>query len=268
MNETSDNAHLVQGFAALASRAGAAILACRGTKGRLKPDGSPVCAGDQQAEDIILAGLRELAPGLPVVSEESFDAATATAPDLFILVDPLDGTREFLSGSDDFTVNIAVIRDGRPVLGCLYAPAHEALWLANGDARRFRLTAGAPLASAGAGAPARTRPWHQGSAIALTSHSHVSAADRALVARFGAQQARGLGSSLKFALIASGEADLYPRTGRIMAWDIAAGHAVLAAAGGDLVSLEGAALDYRRLGASFAQHGFIAVGDTRALAAI
>jgi 3'(2'), 5'-bisphosphate nucleotidase len=268
MSGTRDDVDLVQGFATLASQAGAAILNCRGTKGRLKPDGSPVCAGDQQAEDIILAGLHDLAPGLPVVSEESFDAATATAPDSFILVDPLDGTREFLSGSDDFTVNIAVIRDGRPVLGCLYAPAHAALWLANGDARRFRLPAGAPLASAGAGEPARTRRWQAGKALALTSRSHVSAADSTLSTRLGANEARGVGSSLKFALIASGEADVYPRTGRVMAWDIAAGHAVLAAAGGDMVTLEGAALDYRTIGKTFAQHGFIAVGDARALAAL
>ena len=268
MSGTGEDAHLVEGFAALASRAGAAILACRGTKGRLKPDGSPVCAGDQQAEDIILAGLQDLAPGVPVVSEESFDAATASATDNFILVDPLDGTREFLSGSDDFTVNIAVIRHGRPVLGCLYAPAYEALWLANGDARRFRLAAGASLASAGAGEPARTRQWQAGHALALTSRSHVSEADHTLSTKLGASEARGVGSSLKFALIASGEADVYPRAGRVMAWDIAAGHAVLAAAGGDMVTLDGAALDYRSFGRTFAQHGFIAVGDARALAAL
>jgi 3'(2'), 5'-bisphosphate nucleotidase len=268
MSQTGEDARLVEGFAALASQAGAAILACRGTKGRLKPDGSPVCAGDQQAEDIILAGLERLAPGLPVVSEESFDAATATASDEFILVDPLDGTRLFRAGSDDFTVNSAVIRGGRPVLGCLYAPAHAALWLANGTARRYRLTAGAPLASAGAGEPARTRPWNADTALTLTSRSHTGEADRTLSARLGAREARGVGSSLKFALIASGEADLYPRAGRVMAWDIAAGHAVLAAAGGAVVTLEGALLDYRAIGHGFAQAGFIAVGDTRALAAL
>jgi 3'(2'), 5'-bisphosphate nucleotidase len=268
MSGTGEDVHLVEGFAALASRAGAAIMACRGTKGSLKPDGSPVCAGDQQAEDIILAGLDALAPGLPVVSEESFDAATATAPDSFILVDPLDGTREFLSGSDDFTVNIAVIRGGRPVLGCLYAPAHGTLWLANGEARRYRLAAGAPLASAGAGEPARTRPWQAGKALALTSRSHVSPSDSTLSTRLGANAARGVGSSLKFALIASGEADVYPRAGRVMAWDIAAGHAVLAAAGGDVVTLEGARLDYRAIGRSFSQQGFIAVGDAQALSAL
>jgi 3'(2'), 5'-bisphosphate nucleotidase len=268
MRKTGDDAHLVQGFAALASRAGAAILACRGTQGRLKPDGSPVSAGDQQSEDIILSGLHQLAPGVPVISEESFAPGHTRTAASFILVDPLDGTREFLAGSDDFTVNIAVIRDGQPVLGCLYAPAHGMLWLANGTTRRYRLQPGAPLSAAGAGEPATTRPWPAAAAIALTSRSHVSAADEQLARRFGTQETRSFGSSLKFALVASGEADLYPRTGRVMAWDIAAGHAVLAAAGGAVVTLEGAALDYRAIGPAFTQQGFIAVGDRSALAAL
>ncbi len=265
MTNSSKDRFLLQEFANLASKAGAAILDCRGTHGRKKPDGSPVCAGDRRSEAVILAGLKALDSHLPVISEESFEEGCVTACERFVLVDPLDGTREFLSGSDDFTVNIALIENGVPTLACLYAPAQGKLWLANGEARRYRLDPGAIFNIDDSSQAATVRAYPADGAVALTSIHHVQAEDTVLAARLGAVKTQRRGSSLKFALIADGEADVYPRAGRVMAWDIAAGHAVLEAAGGKVVDRDGAPLDYRNLAGGWAQPGFIAVGDTAAL---
>jgi 3'(2'), 5'-bisphosphate nucleotidase len=239
-------AQLLPPVMALAGEAGAVILTHYGPEieVRRKVDASPVTAADEEAEEIILAGLRRLTPDIPIVSEEAFARGeiASEAPPRFWLVDPLDGTKEFLKQNGEFTVNIALIEGGRPVLGVVGAPALA-------------------LAYAGAG-PGSAREWRNGSAraigvrrapasgltvVASRSHGNPEALDRFLNGRPVAAT-RQAGSSLKFCLVAAGEADLYPRFGRTMEWDTAAGHAVLAAAGGRVRTLEGEELRYGKRG--------------------
>jgi 3'(2'), 5'-bisphosphate nucleotidase len=205
-----------------------------------KADGSPVTAADQAAEDIILPALRALTPTIPVVSEE--ESAQGLTPEvtgeLFWLVDPLDGTREFLNGNGEFTVNIALIERRVPVLGVVVVPA-----LAESFAGAGAGTATLTDASGTRAIKVRTPPPEGLTVVGSRSHGDAAAMDAFLtgltVAAF-----RAAGSSLKLCLIARGEADLYPRLGTTMEWDIAAGHAVLAAAGGTVLTLEGGAFLY------------------------
>ena len=241
----------------IARQAGAAILTYYGPEieVRRKEDASPVTAADDAAEEIILEGLRRIAPGIAIVSEEAFARGELSpdAPPRFWLVDPLDGTKEFLKRNGEFTVNIALIEGGRPLLGVVTAPALE-------------------LAYAGAGAGS-AREWRNGSeraiavrqapaggltVVASRSHGNPEALDRFLNGRTVAA-ARQAGSSLKFCLVAAGEADLYPRFGRTMEWDTAAGHAVLNAAGGRVRTLEGEELRYGKPG--FENPHFIASAE-------
>jgi 3'(2'), 5'-bisphosphate nucleotidase len=232
-------------LAALARAAGAAILEVYAREHiavRGKADASPVTEADERAEAIILAGLAQLDPATPVVSEEAASAGQVpTVGERFWLVDPLDGTKEFLARNGEFTVNIALIEHGRPVLGVVLAPALHTLyagavgsgaWCEQGD------PAGARVAMHCRAAPAA-------GLTVVTSRSHHDA--KALEAFLAGRQVvsvRHAGSSLKLCLVATGEADLYPRFGRTMEWDIAAGHAVLAAAGGRVTSLDGHDLRY------------------------
>jgi len=265
MRDVNNGESRLEALADLASRAGAAIMACRGASGERKADGSPVCAADRAAEAVILAGLSDLFPGTPIVSEESHTGTAPMPEGRFLLVDPLDGTKGFLAGSDEFTVNIALVEDGLPTLACLYAPALSRMWLAGDTARRFSVAPGASLTDAGNGEACRTRHAASGDTVALTSLSHSDVGDRALVERFGASAMRPGGSSLKFGLIADGVADVYPRCGPVMAWDIAAGHAVVAAAGGAVTDLSGQRIDYSTLGSNPLVPGFVAVGDRHLL---
>jgi 3'(2'), 5'-bisphosphate nucleotidase len=210
---------------------------------RGKSDASPVTEADERAEAVILQGLREMAPEVPVVAEE--EVAAGRVPEVgsrFWLVDPLDGTKEFISRNGEFTVNIALIEDGRPVLGVVYAPALERLfagrvgqgaWVEDGQGRR-------PLAC-------RRVPAEGLTVVASRSHGDAEALAGFLAGRKVADQ-RNAGSSLKLCLVAAGEADVYPRLGRTMEWDIAAGHAVLAAAGGRVETLAGEPLGYGKPG--------------------
>jgi 3'(2'), 5'-bisphosphate nucleotidase len=210
---------------------------------RGKADASPVTAADERAEALIVPALRALAPGVPVVAEEAVAAGQAPSAGVrFWLVDPLDGTREFVDRNGEFTVNVALVDRGEPVLGVVYAPALRRLF--SGAAGQ-----GAWLEADGARrAIACRRPPAEGLTV-VASRSH---GDEAALAAFlaGRPVARVLhsGSSLKLCLIAAGEADLYPRLGRTMEWDIAAGHAVLAAAGGSVTDLDGAPLRYGKPG--------------------
>lgn len=233
-------------LAALARQAGDVVMAVYATDFavRGKGDTSPVTEADERAEAVILAGLAQLAPGIPVVAEES--VAAGRVPDVsggrFWLVDPLDGTREFVSRNGEFTVNVALVHDGVPVLGVVAAPAlglmwsgvagHGA-WVQQGSQRR-------PIAC-------RPVPPEGSTVLASRSHGDAAALDAFLAGRRVAS-VRNAGSSLKLCLLAAGEADLYPRLGRTMEWDIAAGHAVLAAAGGRVLDLAGAPLRYGKPG--------------------
>ena len=222
-------------LAALARRAGDLIMDiyARGFEASEKADGSAVTAADDAAEALILAGLAEAYSGVPVLAEEA--AARGEIPDLgprFFLVDPLDGTREFVNRTGEFTVNIALVEDGRPVLGIVLAPAADRLFA--GAAGR-----GAWVEEDGARRAIRTRERPEGALVAVASRSHRSPETQAFLDDLGVTEFEPAGSSLKFCLVANGEADVYPRLGRTMEWDTGAGQAVLEAAGGRVHALDG-----------------------------
>jgi 3'(2'), 5'-bisphosphate nucleotidase len=208
-----------------------------------KGDDSPVTAADQRAEAVILAGLERLAPEIPVVAEEA--VAAGAVPQVgarFWLVDPLDGTKEFIGRNGEFTVNIALVEHGRPVLGLVYAPAIERLfggaegvgaWVEDASGRR-------PIAT-------RAVPAEGLTVVASRSHGDEAALDAFLAGRRVASRTNA-GSSLKLCLVAEGAADVYPRLGRTMEWDIAAGDAVLRAAGGIVNTVAGPVLAYGKPG--------------------
>lgn len=234
-----------------------------GAEIRLKGDRTPVTEADEAAERIILSALSRGLPQIPVVAEE--EAAAGRLPDIsggrFILVDPLDGTREFIGGHDDFTVNIALVENGVPVAGVVYAPALGVAYLGEGDVAE-RLTIGADFQVA-ARCPIRTRqrPLRP---CALISRSHNSEATMAFIDEAGIEEKHTVGSSLKFCLLAEGKADIYPRFGRTMEWDTAAGDAVLRAAGGLTATTNGTPLVYGKHvqdDAPFANPNFIAWAD-------
>jgi 3'(2'), 5'-bisphosphate nucleotidase len=260
----SEIAGLLDGLTLIASRAAAAILAVpqHDLNQRHKPDSSPVTAADDASETIILAGLARLMPGVPVVSEET----TGNRPveglgERFLVVDPLDGTREFLAGLDEFTVNIALIENETPVAGVLAAPARGLIWRGHvgSGAERLALSPGAAPDKARQRVAIRTRARPASGARVLISRSHLDAATDAYVDRLARPERIACGSALKFGLLAEGSADLYPRLGPMSEWDIAAGHAVLTAAGGVMRKLDGSALRYGQ--GNFLVAGFIATGD-------
>jgi 3'(2'), 5'-bisphosphate nucleotidase len=250
---------LLAGVVAAAREAGAAILEVYATDFavRGKDDASPVTIADEHAEALILLRLATLTPDVPVVAEESVAAGRVPSIDAgrFWLVDPLDGTKEFISRNGEFTVNIALIENGRPVLGVVFAPALDRLFA--GVAGQ-----GAWVEQAGQRRPVACRvPPAEGlTVVASRSHGDAAALDAFLAGRTVASLANA-GSSLKLCLVAAGEADLYPRLGRTMEWDIAAGHAVLTAAGGDVRSLQGLPLSYGKPG--FENPHFFAQGAAR-----
>ena len=240
----------------IARAAGAVIMAVYATDFavRGKDDQSPVTAADESAERLIVPALQALAPQIPVVAEEA--VAAGEMPEVgrsFWLVDPLDGTKEFISRNGEFTVNIALVVDGVPVLGVVYAPALDRLFIG-------RVGAGAWLEDAAGRRriAVRSVPEAGLTVVASRSHGDAAALDSFLAGRKLASLVNA-GSSLKLCLVAAGEADLYPRLGRTMEWDIAAGHAVLAAAGGSVTDLAGAALRYGKPG--FDNPHFVAAGQ-------
>ena len=223
-----------------------------------KPDGSPVCQADIRAEEIILARLATLMPGVTIIAEESFaPGGGGGVPQRFLLVDPLDGTREFLAGHKDFTVNIALIEAGSPVVGAICAPALDQVYVAGATASRADLAAGGIL---GPVKPITTSPVPGAGLRALASRSHLNPETEQWLARAPVAELQRAGSSLKFCLIARGDADVYPRLATTMEWDTAAGHAILNAAGGCVLGLDGSPLRYGKKDAGFKNAGFIAWG--------
>ena len=229
-----------------------------------KGDQSPVTEADQRAEAIILAGLAKIAPDIPIVAEE--EAAAGRVPEAarrFFLVDPLDGTKEFVSKNGEFTVNIALIEDGEPIQGAVFAPALGKLyWGARGEgAFMAEVTDGVM----GPSRPIRVRLPSPDGLSAVGSRSHGGAETQSYLEAFTVRDFVSAGSSLKFCLIAEGAADIYPRMGRTMEWDTAAGDAVLRAAGGRVETLDRCALAYGKRGrtddADFANPHFVAFGD-------
>lgn len=204
---------------------------------RVKSDDSPVTAADEAADALISDGLRAAFPEIALVTEEQ--AAThGQSLDTFLIVDPLDGTKEFVQRRGDFTVNIAYVENGVPVRGVVYAPAKGRLFYTTGDGRSveergpFGEIAG-PVTPIGVNAVPDNRAL-----MVVASKSHRDAATDAYIARYGVRGMTSAGSSLKFCLVATGEADLYPRLGRTMEWDTAAGDAVLRGAGGEVVRFD------------------------------
>lgn len=250
-----------------AARAGAAIMRHygEGPAVELKADASPVTCADTDSEAIILAALQRLAPEIPVASEEAADDRTAELGPRFFLVDPLDGTKEFINKRTDFTVNIALIENGTPRFGLVYAPALGllALTLEEGEAVEAKLEpgeAGADLAKLDCRPLHAREPGPEG-LVAVVSHSHLDPATEQFLSKLKIARRSSAGSSLKFLLVARGEADVYPRFGPTMEWDTAAGHAVLTAAGGTVVDAEGHPLRYGRTETGLLNPSFIAWGS-------
>ncbi|WP_372622110.1 3'(2'),5'-bisphosphate nucleotidase CysQ [Falsiroseomonas sp.] len=258
-----DAAALLPRLVAIAAEAGARIVEVRQRPHSVeaKADGSPLTEADLAAEAVIAAGLAAAAPTIPVVSEE--DAARVAPPEgaTFLLVDPLDGTREFLGPTGEFTVNIALIEAGRPVCGVVYAPALGRIWqgAAGLGAQAGDLPAGGD-AGAIAWRPVRARPRPAEALVAVASRSHLDPQTEAFLAALPVGERRSIGSSLKFCLVAEGEADVYPRLAPTMEWDTAAGQAVLEAAGGRVTTPEGAPFRYGKAGAGFRNGPFVAWG--------
>ncbi len=258
LNDDADK--LGEAFGAIAMEAGAAILDARrrGTVARLKPDASPVTDADERAEDIVLRRLACLLPAVPVVAEES--VARGSTPEIgreFILVDPLDGTREFIAGRDDFTVNIALVRQGAPVAAAVYAPARDQLWYSG----RHAYASNSAARGRGAARVIRSRPAPENGLVALISRVHLDAGAVDILARLPVAERLPMGSSLKFCVIAEGGADIYPRFGPTMEWDTAAGDAILRAAGGVCLGEGGEPLTYGEATSGFRNGGFLAWGD-------
>jgi 3'(2'), 5'-bisphosphate nucleotidase len=245
---------LAEAFSSIAREAGAVIMEvyASAAMARLKADRSPVTAADELAETVILRRLEGILPGVPVIAEESVSKGIVPeAGRRFLLVDPLDGTKEFLSRNGEFTVYIALVEDGRPTVGCIFAPAIDALYAAGTTSWREVGSVRAPLA---------TRPYPADGLVALCSRSHPDPQSDAFLAVLPVAGRSEAGSSLKFCRVAEGAADIYPRFGPTMEWDVAAGHAVLAAAGGTVVSPSGSAFLYGKRGAGYRNEAFVAWG--------
>jgi 3'(2'), 5'-bisphosphate nucleotidase len=224
----------------LAIEAGRAILEIYNRDGmavRAKADASPLTEADEAADALISAGLREVFPDIPVVTEEQAATHSITA-DTFFLVDPLDGTKEFVQRRGDFTVNIALVENGVPTRGVIYAPARERLFFTDAEGRSMEETGAHHPEEPGALRPLRVSDPDEAALLVVASKSHRDQATDDYIGRYAVADLRSAGSSLKFCLVAAGEADLYPRLGRTMEWDTAAGHAILAGAGGRVVRFD------------------------------
>jgi 3'(2'), 5'-bisphosphate nucleotidase len=265
-------AALMEPLTDLVVRAGAAILAVdrQAMKVDGKTDGSPVTEADMAADRIIADGLARLAPEIPALSEERLHLAQPPYRGSFFLIDPLDGTKEFVSGRDEFTVNIALVNNGTPLLGLIGAPALGLVWrgLVGQGAERVTISeASSTKASARLVEPIHTRllpprgePW-----IVAASRSHGDPKTEAFIAGRPGAVRHTLGSAVKFGRVAEGSVDIYPRFSPTCEWDIAAGHAIVTAAGGRVTDGDGADLQFgtgRHEG--FIVPEFIAWGDPKA----
>jgi len=253
-------------LARVALAAGPAVMAeyALGAPARAKGDGSPVTAADERAEATIRERLAAWAAPIPIVAEEATAAGAPIAiAERFVLVDPLDGTREFIARNGEFTVNVALVADGAPIAGAIYAPALERLWFGGETAFACAAPIGADLPAAASWRALRVRSAPE-SLVALASRSHGDPNTEAFLERLPIRERRSAGSSLKFCVIAEGEGDVYPRFAPTMEWDTAAGDAVLRAAGGVVLAVEGGPLRYGKVGAGLRNGGFVAWGDPRA----
>lgn len=204
---------------------------------RAKSDDSPVTAADEAADALIAAGLRAAFPDIPLVTEEQA-ASHAGTHDRFLIVDPLDGTKEFIKRGGDFTVNIALVENGVPVRGVVYAPAKDRMFLTLSDGQSVEEEGPFDAGRQGQVRIMAVSEPDNGALMVVASRSHRDKATDDYISLYDVRDMTSAGSSLKFCLVAAGEADLYPRLGRTMEWDTAAGHAVLAGAGGRVVRFD------------------------------
>ena len=202
-----------------------------------KSDTSPVTIADEAADEIISAGLRAAYPDVVLITEEQAASHALTAT-TFLIVDPLDGTKEFVQRRGDFTVNIAYVEDGVPVRGVVYAPAQGRLFYTREDGVTVEETGPMDKAVVGATRVIAVTVPDNSALMVVASKSHRDAATDDYIAKYSVRDMKSAGSSLKFCLVATGEADLYPRLGRTMEWDTAAGDAVLRGAGGRVVRFD------------------------------
>jgi 3'(2'), 5'-bisphosphate nucleotidase len=264
--DSSAGLELLEGLTRIAARAAGAILSLHrdSLNEREKADRSPVTAADEMSQAVILDGLARLLPEVPVLSEEAACQERPAARGRLLVVDPLDGTREFLAGRDEFTVNIALMDGGAPIAGVIAAPARGLIWrgIAGGSAERLVLSPGAAPEMALERIAIRTRMRPATGARVLLSRSHLDSSTIAYVDRLPNPDRAICGSALKFCLIAEGSADLYPRLAPTSDWDVAAGHALLLAAGGGVCGPDGKALRYGQEGHRIP--AFVAFGDPSA----
>jgi 3'(2'), 5'-bisphosphate nucleotidase len=270
MNKASTRAPVIDGDTAarlmepltdLVIRAGAAILAVNRRAMRIdgKVDGSPVTEADLAADGIIAEGLARLVPEIPTLSEERADRAKPPYSGSFFLIDPLDGTKEFVAGRNEFTVNLALVTDGTPLLGIVGAPALGLIWrgLVGRGAERLKTGEGSVAEPIHTRLhPKRGEPW-----IVAVSRSHGDSRTEAFIADRPGAIRQVLGSAVKFGRVAEGGADIYPRLAPTCEWDVAAGHAVVTAAGGKITDAQGADLRFGIGRAGFIVPEFIAWGD-------
>ncbi|MCX7558304.1 3'(2'),5'-bisphosphate nucleotidase CysQ [Sulfitobacter sp. F26204] len=202
-----------------------------------KSDNSPVTAADKAADAIISAGLRAAFSDVMLVTEEQ-SATHKARGDTFLIVDPLDGTKEFIHRRGDFTVNIALVENGKPTHGVVYAPAKSRMFFTQADGQSVEETGAFAKDVVGAVTPISVSNADNSALMVVASKSHRDQATDEYIAKYQVKDMKSAGSSLKFCLIATGEADIYPRLGRTMEWDTAAGHAVLLGAGGDVVRFD------------------------------
>jgi 3'(2'), 5'-bisphosphate nucleotidase len=266
-NAPFDFPHAASVLTDAAARAGAAIMQHyhEGPEVSLKADASPVTAADRAAEAILLEALKSLAPLIPIVSEEDAGDRSKPLPSRFFLVDPLDGTKEFIQKRTDFTVNVALIEDCIPRFGLVYAPARKLLAVTVGNGKAVEAVLEPSTTGADLGKlerhELRVRIPSPKGLVAVVSRSHLDPETESFLSGLKIASWSDAGSSLKFLLVASGQADVYPRFGPTMEWDIAAGDAVLRAAGGRVVDGSGQPFRYGKTDSGLKNASFIAWGS-------
>ena len=258
----AERARLLAGMIVAAAEAGTKVreMAAMGVVARSKPDASPVTDADEAAEAIIEKHLQALLPGVPMIGEEAVAGGTNRKPgNTFFLVDPIDGTREFIAKRSEYTVNIGLLIEGTPVLGVIYAPALGELYAGGASgAVRLALTPGAKPDDV-PHEPIRVRVPGK-NLVAAVSHSHLDSATQSWLKKRGIEETARIGSSIKFCRVAEGKADVYPRLSPVSEWDIAAGHAILMAAGGSVKAPDGLPLYYGKKKEDYKVTSFIASG--------
>lgn len=232
--------HLMQVFRKLAIEGGEKIMEIYNRDDfevNTKSDDSPVTEADEAADALISAGLRAEFPDILLVTEEQANTHNKRA-DSFIIVDPLDGTKEFIKRRGDFTVNIALVENGQPVRGVVYAPAKGRLFYTGANGQSVEETGAHLSDESGSTVPMTVSKPDNSALVVVASKSHRDQATDDYINKYQVKDSASAGSSLKFCLVATGEADIYPRVGRTMEWDTAAGHAVLLGAGGNVVRFD------------------------------